>query len=175
MTSLGYSLDLLQKAGLVSCRGRDTFSHRIVFPLENNLYGRSTGAAAPHRFLPAPKGGFYGWHRVEHDSDLILIEGLFDFISLHQAGFHNVACSLGSRLNALQHRQLHDGVTRTVYLAFDADGGGQRAARQLADSLSSQRVTPRIVSLPDGHDPNSFFVNGGTADDFRRLLRQALP
>jgi len=56
---LGYPLESLRQAGLANAEGHDTYNHRIVFPLEGNLYGRSTGAAFPHMFLPASKGGLY--------------------------------------------------------------------------------------------------------------------
>jgi hypothetical protein len=35
-------------------------------------------------------------------------------------------------------------------------------------------VTARRVLLPDGHDPNSFFVQGGDTQQFQRLLETAL-
>lgn len=58
LTQLGYPLAALRQAGLVTAAGYDTFTHRIVFPLQGNLYGRSLLAAAPpHRFLPGAKGG----------------------------------------------------------------------------------------------------------------------
>ena len=57
LMQLGYPFSDLRHAGLVNTTGYDTFSHRIVFPLEGNLYGRSLSASAPpHRFLPGPKG-----------------------------------------------------------------------------------------------------------------------
>jgi len=177
LMTLGYSLSELQRTGLVNATGHDTFSHRIVFPLETNLYGRSIGHAAPHRFLPSPKGGLYHWHQVEHYSDVIVVEGLFDLAALSQAGFRNVTCSLGNHLNTLQLRQLCDDTTRTVYLAFDSDtnGSGQAAARRVSDYLSQRQVTAKLVDLPEGQDPNSFFVNGGNASQFRCLLEQARP
>src|SRR6516225_9813650 len=62
LTQLGYSRLALREAGLVSAAGYDTYMHRVVFPLEGNLYGRSLSAAAPpHRFLPGAKGGLYLW------------------------------------------------------------------------------------------------------------------
>jgi DNA primase len=161
---------------LVNTSGYDTFSQRIVFPLEGNLYGRSIGNAAPHRFLPVGKGGLYRWHQVRQYDQIILVEGLFDFAVLWQAGFHNVTCSLGSHLNACQFQQLchHRG---TVYLAFDADinQSGQRAAQETSRRLQAQGVTTLCVPLPDGHDPNSFFVEGGDAPQFHRLLEAARP
>ena len=100
---------------------------------------------------------------------------MFDLAVLWQAGFRNVTCALGNQLNALQIRQLRDGATRTVYLAFDADGNGsgQRAAQRLYRQLFAQGVTVAQVDLPYGHDPNSFFVSGGDADDFQRLLERS--
>jgi DNA primase len=56
LTRLGYPLPALRQAGLVSTVGFDTYIHRIVFPLEGNLYGRSLSTSAPpHRFLPGTK------------------------------------------------------------------------------------------------------------------------
>ena len=112
-------------------------------------------------FLPGAKGGLYSWEQVQSYPEVILVEGLFDYAVLWQAGFHNVTCSLGTHLNARQFRQLCDG-PRTVYLAFDADGNGsgQQAAQCLSRRLRERGITARLVSLPDGHDPNSFFVQG---------------
>jgi DNA primase len=177
LTQLGYSRLALRQAGLVTAAGYDTYLHRIVFPLDGNLYGRSLSAAAPpHRFLPGSKGGLYLWELVRQCQEVILVEGLFDYAVLWQAGFHNVTCSLGTNLNARQFRQLC-GVPRTVYLTFDADSNssGQQAARSLACRLREQGVNVGLVSLPDGHDPNSFFVQGGDANQFQKLLEAAHP
>jgi DNA primase len=172
---LGYPLQSQRNAGLVTSAGYDAYIHRIVFPLENNLYGRSLSTAAPpHRFLPGAKGGLYDWNRVRQHPEVILVEGLFDYTAVRQAGFENVTCSLGANLNARQFRQLCDG-PRTVYLAFDADqnGSGQRAAQSLACRLTEHGASARTVSLPEGHDPNSFFAQGGDAHQFQSLLEAA--
>jgi DNA primase len=148
--------------------GYDAYVRRIVFPLEGNLYGRSLSPAAPpHRFLPGSKGGLYAWKQARTCSEVILVEGLFDYAALWQAGFHNVTCSLGPHLNARQFRQLCD-APRTVYLTFDADpnGSGQQAAQCLSQRLRERGISARLVSLPEGHDPNSFFVQGGDARQF---------
>jgi DNA primase len=177
LTRLGYTLPILRQAGLVTAVGYDAYTHRIVFPLEGNLYGRSLSATAPpHRFLPGAKGGLYSWEQVRRYSEVILVEGLFDYAVLWQAGFQNVTCSLGTHLNARQFRQLCDG-PRTVYLTFDVDanGSGQQASQWLAHRLRAQGITTRRVLLPDGHDPNSFFVHGGDARRFHSLLEAAQP
>ena len=179
LTALGYSYDLLRQVGLLNANGSDAFYQRIVFPLRQgehivNLYGRSIGTAFPHRFLPGTKGGLYAWDKARHYSEVILVEGLFDYAVLRQAGFHNVACSLGTHLNADQLLQLCEGL-RTVYLAFDVDANlsGQQAALQLAHRLGAHGIATRRVLLPEGHDPNSFFVEGGDALQFQTLLKGA--
>lgn len=181
LTALGYSFDLLRQAGLLNANGSDAFYQRIVFPLRQgqhivNLYGRSIGTTFAHRFLPGSKGGLYAWEKVRHYSELILVEGLFDYVMLRQAGFHNVTCSLGTHLNADQFLQLGQGV-RTVYLAFDVDDNrsGQHAAEQLVDRLRARAIAVCRVMLPEGHDPNSFFVQGGDAREFQSLLEAAQP
>jgi DNA primase len=175
LTLLGFPLPTLLQARLVTAAGYDAYMHRIVFPLEGNLYGRSLSASAPaHRFLPGAKGGLYGWEQVRRYREVILVEGLFDYAVLWQAGFHNVTCSMGTHLNMRQYRQLCDS-PRTVYLAFDADvnGGGQKAAQSLACRLRTHGMKVRTVSLPEDHDPNSFFVRGGDARQFQSLLEAA--
>jgi DNA primase len=174
LTKLGYPLSTLHQAGLVT-GGYDAYVKRVVFPLEGNLYGRSLSASAPaHRFLPGGKGGLYAWTQVQSYPEVILVEGLFDYSALWQAGFHNVTCALGTHLNTHQLRQLCEG-SRTVYLAFDADanGSGQQAAQCLSRTLRERGVATRLVSLPAGHDPNSFFIAGGDAQQFHHLLQEA--
>jgi DNA primase len=177
LTQLGYPLSVLCSAGLITKAGYDSYIRRVIFPLESNLYGRSIRSSAPpHRFLPASKGGLYLWESVRRCAEVILVEGLFDYAVVWQAGFHNVTCSLGNHLNARQFQQLCDG-PRTVYLTFDADanGSGPRAAQNLSRRLWAQGIKARRLRLPDGHDPNSFFVEGGNASQFQSLLEEAQP
>jgi DNA primase len=175
LTQLGYLLESQCQAGLVTAAGYDAYVHRVVFPLQGNLYGRSLSPSAPpHRLLPGGKGGLYAWDTVRQYSEVILVEGLFDYAALRQAGFRNVTCSMGNHLSAHQCRQLCE-CPRTVYVAFDADrnGSGQIAAESLACQLREGGVNARTVSLPADHDPNSFFVQGGNARQFQSLLEAA--
>jgi DNA primase len=181
LTAQGYSFDVLRRLGLINARGADALYQRIMFPLRQgehivNLYGRSIGSAFAHRFLPGSKGGLYAWEKVRNCSEVILVEGLFDYTVLRQAGFSNVTCSLGTHLNDTQFGQLCEG-QRTVYVAFDVDQNqsGQQAAEQLAQRLVVRDISARHVLLPEGHDPNSFFVQGGNAHQFQSLLEAAQP
>jgi len=132
MLRLGYPADLLTQSGLIH-QGKDTFDRRIVFPCWDrsrpvNLYGRSLGGAAPHRFLPRPKGGLFAWNLVGHHHHVILVEGLFDLAVLWQAGFLNTSCAFGIHLTQTQLAQLSDRPDRTVWIAFDSDPAGRNAA-----------------------------------------------
>jgi DNA primase len=181
LTTQGYSFSVLRDAGLINAQGTDAFYRRIVFPLRQgehiaNLYGRSIGAAFAHRFLSGGKGGLYAWEKVQRCSEVILVEGIFDYAALRQAGFPNVTCSLGTHLNTDQFHQLCDG-PHTIYIVFDDDvnQSGQQAAKHLAHQLAEQGIPARRVLLPEGHDPNSFFINGGDAHQFQSLLEAAQP
>jgi DNA primase len=178
----GYGFDRLLDTGLINPQGRDAFCRRVIFPCREqghivNLYGRSIGAAFPHRLLPRSKGGLFAWESVSPCSSVILVEGLFDLAALWQAGFRNTTCAIGTHLSPVQLDQLGQRPERRVYIVFDQDENqaGQQASRQLAQQLASAGLTARIVTLPAGHDPNSYFLTGATTADFQAGLAQAQP
>jgi DNA primase len=180
LATQGYSLDQLLAAGLINHEGGDAFCRRVIFPCRQagrivNLYGRSLKAAFPHRLLPGSKGGLFAWDSLAAFPAVILVEGLFDLAVLWQAGFRNTTCAIGTHLTPAQWGQLCDRPGRGVYIAFDRDENhaGQQAAESLAQRLTRAGLVARIVSLPDGHDPNSYFVEGATAADFKYCLERA--
>ena len=180
LTTQGCSFDLLRRLGLIQPSGHDTFYRRVVFPCCQdgrivNLYGRSTGAAFAHRFLPGSKGGLFAWESVHQHSSVILVEGLFDLAVLWQAGFLNTTCAMGTHLTSAQLSQLSGQPGRRVYILFDQDENqaGQHASRSLALQLQQAGLTVALVSLPDGQDPNSYFIAGAQAVDLALLLQEA--
>lgn len=180
LTALGHCFDLLLDTGIINRQGRDAFCRRVIFPCRQdgqiiNLYGRSVGAAFPHRFLPRSKGGLFAWESVCSSATVILVEGLFDLAVLWQAGFRNTTCTLGMQLTPAQWAQLSSPPGRSVYIAFDRDenNAGQQASHQLALRLECAGMPAHIVPLPRGHDPNSYFAAGATAADFTACIEQA--
>ena len=182
LTAQGHPLDRLLDTGLINHQGRDTFCRRVIFPCRQhghivNLYGRSIGAAFPHRLLPRSKGGLFAWDSVRRFPTVILVEGLFDLAVLWQAGFRNTTCALGTHLTPCHFQQLTDRPDRSIYIVFDQDENhaGQQAARQLAQRLTGAGMSAHMIRLPSGHDPNSYWVAGATAADFTHCLQQARP
>jgi DNA primase len=181
LAALGYSSDHALRIGLLNQQGRDSFYRRIVFPCPDpsrpiNLYGRSIGPGLhAHRFLSRSKGGLFAWDSIRSFPMVILVEGLFDLAVLWQAGFRNTTCGFGTHLTQTQFAQLCDNLDRHVRIAFDSDpnGAGQDAAFTLAQRLQHAGLTARIVGLPEGQDPNSYFAAGATTTDFDFYLRQA--
>jgi DNA primase len=183
LSGLGYALEQLLEVGLINPQGREAFCRRVIFPCREpdgqivNLYGRSIGAAFPHRLLPRSKGALFAWGSVRHFSIVILVEGLFDLAILWQAGFRNTTCAIGTHLSSAHLAQLSETPGRCVYIIFDQDDNqaGQRAAHQLALQLRDLGLRSRIVHLPQGQDPNSYFAAGATAADFTACLQRAQP
>jgi len=180
LADFGYPFELLLRIGLINQQGRDAFCRRVIFPWRQqgrviNLYGRSIGTAFPHRLLPRSKDGLFAWESVSTFSRLILVEGLFDLAVLWQAGFRNTTCAIGTHLTPAQWSQLSDQPGRCVYIVFDEDANqaGQQAAHLLACRLENSGLHARIVHLPPGHDPNSYFAGGATRQDFLARLDEA--
>jgi DNA primase len=181
LRALGYSPEQLLEAGLMGPQDQDAFCRRVIFPCGRqhdrivNLYGRSLGTAFPHRLLPGSKGGLFAWDSMRQSREVILVEGVFDVAVLWQAGFRNATCAMGTRLTPTQLAQLCDTRDRCVYIAFDQDQNqaGQNAAHALVQYLDQAGLNVRLVSLPAGHDPNSYFAAGATANDFTQLLEEA--
>ena len=182
LTAQGYSFELLRTAGLINAQGADALYQRIVFPLRQgehivNLYGRSIGSAFAHRFLPGSKGGLYAWEKVRHYHEVILVEGLFDYGSLRQAGFQNATCSLGTHLNDAQFRQLCDGPAhRLSHLRCRRQP--ERTAGCRATGPSPWRTRHHGPSRPAATGLRSQLVlrwGWESAEQFRSLLEAAQP
>jgi DNA primase len=109
---------------------------------------------------------------VEREA-VIVVEGYFDCIMLHQAGLINAVASLGTAFTGQQAAELRRYAER-IFLCFDADAAGGAATLKSIDVLTESGCTAYIVQLPPGEDPDSFVRTQG-ADAFTRQLETALP
>ena len=146
---------LLEKADFAKYKNtRET----IAFSKSNNLYNLNN-----LKKLKNEKG---------LDS-VIIVEGYMDTISLVQAGFANVVASMGTSLTKDQARILKR-YTDKVFICYDGDFAGQKAAIRGLEILSEEGLEVKVVALPDGLDPDDVVKQMG-ADGYRKLLLEAKP
>lgn len=106
------------------------------------------------------------------NGELILMEGYMDVISLYQNGIKNAVASLGTALTIEQAR-LISRYAETVYICYDTDEAGTRAVNRAIEMFEGINVKTKILSLPDGKDPDDFVRKyGGRA--FSDLLEGTL-
>lgn len=103
--------------------------------------------------------------------ELNLCEGYMDVIAMHQAGFTNTVAALGTSFPEEQ-MQLIARYADRINLIFDADGAGQKATRRAIDNLRRTGLDVRVVTIPDGKDPDEFIKKNGAAA-FKLLLDRA--
>ena len=104
---------------------------------------------------------------------IIIVEGYMDTISLVQAGFENVVASMGTSLTKDQARILKR-YTEKVYISYDGDFAGQKAAIRGLEILKEEGLEVKVVSLPDGLDPDDVIKKFG-ASGYKDLLINAMP
>jgi hypothetical protein len=160
LTQLGYPLQALHQAGLVTAVA--TTPTRIASCFRWRAISMAAACRSRRRLTVSAgrQGRLVRLGASPAVSEVILVEGLFDYAVLWQAGFHNVTCSMGNHLNAAVSPTVRWSANRLSGLRCRRErqrpAGGAVACRRLRE----QGVNVRRVSLPDGHDPNSFFVEG---------------
>ena len=161
----GYTDELLAQAGLISIDEKhgpyDKFWNRVMFPIMDansrviGFGGRVMGDGKP-KYLNSPETpvfdksrNLYGLHRARSSRKpyFLLCEGYMDVISLHQAGFTNAVASLGTALTP-GHASLIKRYVQEVYLTYDSDEAGTKAALRAAPILREAGITGRVI--PDG-------------------------
>ena len=183
----GYDDDILKESGLFTYeRGiHEKFWNRVIFPIMdiNNKVigfgGRVMGDAKP-KYLNSPETrlfdksrNLYGLNiaRTSRKPNMIICEGYMDVISLHQAGFTNAVASLGTALTA-GHAALIKRYVNEVYLTYDSDEAGTKAALRAAPILREAGVTTRVIRMEPYKDPDEFIKNLG-AEAFEERIRKA--
>lgn len=103
---------------------------------------------------------------------LILVEGNLDVISLHQAGFKNTVCPLGTAFTPEQ-ANLITRYTNEVYICFDSDEAGQTAVTKAINIFANTGINVKVALLPEGKDPDEFLKKNSPAK-FKKLLDEAV-
>ena len=106
-------------------------------------------------------------------TSIIMVEGYMDAISVYNAGFKNVIASMGTSLTVEQARLLKR-YAPTILISYDGDGAGQKATVRGLEILQKEGLEVRVVSLPDGLDPDDVIKKFG-AEAYGQLLEESLP
>ncbi len=104
---------------------------------------------------------------------VIMVEGYMDVIALWEAGFKNVVASMGTSLTVEQARMLQR-YTDTVIISYDGDAAGQHATFRGLQILKDAGLDVKVLSLPDGLDPDEIIKQRGNAA-YQALIDSALP
>jgi DNA primase len=166
----------------------DRFCSRIMFPiidLKGNVTGfggRSVGESEPKYINTSDTPVFkkssnlfaLNFAKKSSEKSFILTEGYMDAISLHQIGFTNAVAALGTAFT-YEQAKLISKFSKEIYISYDSDGPGKKAAERTAKILRELEIVPKIILIPNAKDPDEFIkTNGGdSAVRFRILLENS--
>lgn len=163
----------------------DKFFNRVIFPIMDmnqrviGFGGRVMGDGEP-KYLNSPETmifdksrNLYGLNfaRTTKKHQILLCEGYMDVIALHQAGFDNAVAALGTAFTP-GHANLLKRYTKEVYLTFDSDGAGIRAAKRAIPILKEAGITAKVINMKPYKDPDEFIKALG-AEEYEKRIEQA--
>ncbi|CAN5722815.1 hypothetical protein BH11PAT2_BH11PAT2_09400 [soil metagenome] len=174
-SSAGYSPKDLAEAGLVKEADEkpgtwyDRFRNRLMFPIRDAagrtvaFTGRALDPADSAKYLNSPETLLFKKHEVLFGMDkakdairsrgfAILVEGQFDLLLLHQAGFQNTIALSGTALSS-QHLSLIKRYADNLMLCLDGDRAGLAASAKNARAALNAGMRVKAVRLPEGKDP----------------------
>ena len=173
----GYELSYLEKTGLTVVRENgkyfDRFKSRVMFPI-HSMSGRILGFGGRTlltdkkiaKYVNSPESDIYKKSKILYgiyhakkeiakQDNCFLVEGYTDVISFHQSGIENVVASSGTALTPDQIR-LVSRLTKNMTVLFDGDAAGIRASLRGIDLILEQGMNVKVVTFPNGEDPDSF-------------------
>ena len=189
LKSKGYEDEILKDSGLVGFDekrgGHDKFWNRAMFPIMDihnkviGFGGRVMGDGEP-KYLNSPETKIFdksrnlyalNFARQSKRTYMLLCEGYMDVIALHQAGFDNAVASLGTSFTS-GHASLLTRYTKEVYLTFDSDGAGIKAALRAIPILKEVGLSAKVINMKPYKDPDEFIKALG-AEAYQERIDQA--
>ena len=169
-----------EKLGIVRKNQRgglfDLFRDRLMFPIFSlndevvGFGGRILDKGQPKYInsveSPVFKKGkiLYGLNKsareIRSQDRVFVVEGYMDYLSLYAKGIKNCAATLGTALT-LDHVKLLKRWTKNIILIFDGDQAGQLAAERSLQTFFQAGLSPQILVLPEGQDPDDFVRDQG--------------
>lgn len=102
----------------------------------------------------------------DNNGTLILVEGYMDVIALNQAGFKNTVATLGTALTSEQAK-IMSRYAKEIVICYDSDGAGQKAASRAIDLLRPTGALIKVITIPNGKDPDEFMKMYGSEGPIR--------
>lgn len=180
----GYKTENLVNAGLISDKNNrqyDRFRGRVIFPI-HNISGRAVGFGArilqldkkAAKYLNSPETDIYhksnvlyGLHLAKRamiqQDNCFLVEGYTDVISLHQKEIENVVASSGTSLTPGQIKLIKR-FTPNITVLYDGDAAGIKASFRGIDLILKEGMNVKVLTFPDGEDPDSFARKNTTTE-----------
>ena len=167
----------------------DLFRERVIFPIHSAsgnvvafgarvLYAEQQGGKyinSPTTELYTKGKELYGFYLTKNEirkQDFALVtEGYTDFLRLYENGFVNSVATLGTAFTEDQIKSLNR-YTKNIYLLYDGDLAGKKAALKGAEHILLAGANPRIVSLPDGEDADSY-LQKNSPEDLNELIARS--
>jgi DNA primase len=186
-------LELARELGLVFPNKKggwyDAFRGRILFPIFDlhhrvvGFGGRVIKEGEP-KYLNSPESTLY--HKGEilyglsvakgyipEKDCVIMAEGYFDLLTLHQFGLKHSVATLGTALTT-QHIRILKRYTKNLITVFDADEAGVQASLRALPLFLEEEVSGKTILLPKGEDPDAF-LRKGNLEEFEKRVTRALP
>lgn len=187
-----YQPEFLLESGLSVKRDNgtlyDRYRGRVMFPI-HSFTGRVVGFGgrtlkndkSVPKYVNSPEseiyhksnllyGLYFAKKAIRETDNCYLVEGYADVISVHQAGIENVVASSGTSLTVEQIRLIGRS-TKNITILYDGDAAGIKAALRGLDLILEEGLNVKVVTFPDGHDPDSFVRKVGT-DAFKTYIDQ---
>jgi DNA primase len=170
----GWDPEIANDLGLIGPRG-EYFRLRIVIPELRDgkaiyLVGRATQKYQKAKYLglPGAPKPLYGVEQIRDVSDVYVVEGAFDWLTLAQWGYPAIAL-LGSHLKQEQISEIAD--AEHIFIVTDSDEPGRRSARQLAATFGKRART--VPPLPNAKDVNELAMRPHAQEIFAALVQRA--
>lgn len=184
----GFTPEIIEKAWLGGSKdGRkyDMFRGRVIFPILNpqgrvlGFGGRIMGDGNPKYLNTSDtpvfnkRNGLYALNfaKKEHGlKRLILVEGYMDTVALLKYGIPGAVATLGTALTEEQARLMKRYVSE-VWVSYDGDSAGQKAALRALDILEEAGLNARVIAYPGKMDPDEYLKAKGKDawNDLRKL------
>lgn len=182
----------LVEAGLIRERRSgngfyDVFRGRLMFPIFNPsgkviaFAGRIMDGSKQAKYINSSQTPVYNKSEViyainfakqeiRRNKEAILVEGYTDVITLHQAGVKQAVATSGTALTEGQMKIIHRYGEKLV-MVYDSDTAGFNAMKRGINLALKEGLTPRLLGLPEGEDPDSFVKQFG-GESFLELKKE---